>query len=75
MTSNLVSICEKVLVVQEGGYNVDVMGQHASGVVRALLHDQQSGIKFEIESRPGLSFSKPSAIKLSKPIKNDSANP
>ena len=38
MTNQLINICPNVLVVQEGGYNVDLLGQHASGVVNALLH-------------------------------------
>lgn len=38
MTNELNKICENILVVQEGGYNVDYLGQHASGVVRALLN-------------------------------------
>ena len=37
MTHQLMNICPRVLVVQEGGYNVDFIGQHASGVVRALI--------------------------------------
>ena len=38
MTHKLIQICPKVLVVQEGGYNIDYLGQHASGIVNALLH-------------------------------------
>ena len=37
MTRGLLEICDKVLVIQEGGYNTDFIGQHASGVVKALL--------------------------------------
>lgn len=37
MTNQLNQICPKVLVIQEGGYNVDYLGQHASGVARALI--------------------------------------
>lgn len=37
MTHQLMNICPRILVVQEGGYNVDFLGQHASGVVRALI--------------------------------------
>lgn len=37
MTRELIKICPKVIVVQEGGYNTDYLGQHASGVVKALL--------------------------------------
>jgi acetoin utilization deacetylase AcuC-like enzyme len=33
MTNQLNKICPKVLVVQEGGYNIKYLGQHASGVV------------------------------------------
>ena len=39
MTQRLSDICPKVLVVQEGGYNVEYLGQHASGVVHSLLGD------------------------------------
>lgn len=38
MTNELNKICENILVVQEGGYNVEYLGQHASGVVQALLN-------------------------------------
>lgn len=38
MTRELLSICPNVLAVQEGGYNVEYLGQHASGVVQALTH-------------------------------------
>ena len=31
-------ICPSLLVCQEGGYNTDFLGQHASGVVKALLN-------------------------------------
>lgn len=37
MTHELNKICDKLLVVQEGGYNVDFLGQHASGMVSALI--------------------------------------
>ena len=37
MTRELMKICPKVLAVLEGGYNPDYLGQHASGVVKALL--------------------------------------
>lgn len=37
MTNCLLKICPKILVIQEGGYNVDYLGQHASGVARALI--------------------------------------
>ena len=37
MTRELLNICEKMVVIQEGGYNTDFLGQHASGVVKALL--------------------------------------
>ncbi len=36
MTRKLQAICPKLLVIQEGGYNIDYMGQHASGVVNGL---------------------------------------
>ena len=42
MTTELINICPKVLVVQEGGYNVDYLGQHAEGVMRALLKKEMS---------------------------------
>lgn len=38
MTRELLRICPNVLAVQEGGYNVEYLGQHASGVVQALEH-------------------------------------
>jgi acetoin utilization deacetylase AcuC-like enzyme len=38
MTAQLKQICPKLYVVQEGGYNIDFMGQHANGVVSALLN-------------------------------------
>lgn len=41
MTKTLSEIQPKVLVVQEGGYNVDYLGQHAEGVSRALLGESQ----------------------------------
>jgi acetoin utilization deacetylase AcuC-like enzyme len=37
MTRRLSEICPKVLVLQEGGYNVNYLGQHASGVSHGLL--------------------------------------
>lgn len=40
MTSELLKICPALLVCQEGGYNTDFLGQHASGVARALLGEQ-----------------------------------
>jgi acetoin utilization deacetylase AcuC-like enzyme len=40
MTSELLKICPALLVCQEGGYNTDFLGQHASGVVSALLGEQ-----------------------------------
>lgn len=44
MTGNLIKACPNVLVVQEGGYNVDLMGEHSSGVVKSLiLGDYQLG--------------------------------
>ena len=36
MTRELLKICPKMVVVLEGGYNTDYLGQHASGVVKAL---------------------------------------
>ena len=33
MTKELLKICPKMVVVLEGGYNTDYLGQHASGVV------------------------------------------
>lgn len=38
MTAQLLKICPKLVAVQEGGYNLDYLGQHASGVMNALLH-------------------------------------
>lgn len=40
MTRRLVGICPKVLVVQEGGYNIDYLGQHASGVVNGIFSSE-----------------------------------
>lgn len=37
MTRKLGALCPKLLVLQEGGYNIDYLGQHASGVVNGLL--------------------------------------
>ena len=37
MTHELTKICSHTLAIQEGGYNCDYLGQHASGVVRALI--------------------------------------
>ncbi len=37
MTRSLGAICPKLLVVQEGGYNIDYLGQHASGVVNGII--------------------------------------
>ena len=37
MTRELMKICPSLLVCQEGGYNTDFLGQHASGVAKALL--------------------------------------
>ena len=37
MTCELMKICPRVLAVLEGGYNPDFLGQHASGVIKALL--------------------------------------
>lgn len=37
MTNELQRICPKVLVVQEGGYNINFLGQHASGVANSLI--------------------------------------
>ena len=36
MTRQLLKICPKMVVILEGGYNTDFLGQHASGVVKAL---------------------------------------
>lgn len=36
MTRKLQAICPKLLVIQEGGYNIDYLGQHALGVVNGL---------------------------------------
>ena len=43
MTRELMKICPKLIVVQEGGYNTDFLGQHASGVVKALLKQEAYG--------------------------------
>lgn len=53
MTSSLIQICPKVLVVQEGGYNLELLGQHASGVVRALIRGQEpSNSQVQYEPTP-----------------------
>ena len=43
MTAELCKICPKVVVMQEGGYNTDYLGQHASGVAKALLGQENYG--------------------------------
>ena len=43
MTKELMKICPKVVVMQEGGYNTDFLGQHASGVVKALIGHESYG--------------------------------
>jgi hypothetical protein len=43
MTSQLNKICDKLLVIQEGGYNVELLGQHASGVVTSLINGPDEG--------------------------------
>lgn len=40
MTQKLGELCPKLLVVQEGGYNIDYLGQHAQGVVNGLLKEE-----------------------------------
>ena len=37
MTRELLKICPKMVVILEGGYNTDYLGQHASGVFKALM--------------------------------------
>jgi len=39
-----------VLVCQEGGYNTDYLGQHASGVVRALLGEEFETTKADLDA-------------------------
>lgn len=46
MTKELLKIQPKTLVLLEGGYNCDYLGQHAEGVVRGLLGEE------EIEALP-----------------------
>ena len=41
MTRELFKITSKVLIVQEGGYNLEYLGYHASGVVEAILHHDE----------------------------------
>jgi len=68
MTKRLIDICPRVLVIQEGGYNVDLLGQHASGVVRALLHGTSPMEDFQPEPTPSdeeLGLSQISDIKAS----------
>ena len=38
-------ICPKMVVVLEGGYNIDYIGQHASGVVNALIGTKPSDME------------------------------
>ena len=53
MTTTLIQYCPKVLVVQEGGYNLELLGQHASGVVRALIRGTEpSSSQVEYEPTP-----------------------
>lgn len=40
MTKRLGEICPKLLVVQEGGYNINYLGQHGQGVVNGLLQTE-----------------------------------
>ena len=49
MTAELLKICNKLVAIQEGGYNLDYLGQHSSGVMNALLH---YGEEFEPEPTP-----------------------
>lgn len=37
MTHMLSQVCDKIIVVQEGGYNCDFLKYHAEGVLKALL--------------------------------------
>ena len=43
MTRELMKIQTKTVVLQEGGYNTDYLGQHASGVVKALIGHEEYG--------------------------------
>ena len=45
MTRELLMICPKMVVVLEGGYNIDYIGQHASGVVNALIGTEPSDME------------------------------
>ena len=45
MTRQLLKICQRMVVVLEGGYNTDFLGQHASGVVNALLDVKPSDME------------------------------
>ena len=53
MTRELVKICPKVVVIQEGGYNTDFLGQHASGVVKALLGLDSYGLATQADEDAG----------------------
>jgi hypothetical protein len=37
MTHQLCKVCDKIIVVQEGGYNTDYMKLHAEGVIKGLI--------------------------------------
>lgn len=47
MTRQLCLLCEKVLVVQEGGYNTEFMKFHAEAVLKGLLCDLDENIDIQ----------------------------
>lgn len=53
MTKELLKICPSLLVCQEGGYNTDYLGQHASGVVKALSGQQHYGDPVQADKDAG----------------------
>ncbi|CDW72549.1 histone deacetylase hda1 [Stylonychia lemnae] len=55
MTSKLASFCPKLLVVQEGGYNIDYLGQHAQGVTNGLLGNEINKVVTQADKDFGIS--------------------
>eukprot|EP00347_Sterkiella_histriomuscorum_P006078 403354151 len=54
MTQKLSSYCPKLLVVQEGGYNVNYLGQHAQGVVNGLLGNELNKVVTQADRDSGI---------------------
>ncbi len=66
MTRRLGSISPKVLVVQEGGYNIDYLGQHASGVVNGLFISSNTLIPTPADKDGGLIKSLDEEVDIAK---------